>query len=129
MILDSQLIFEEAMEIPDASTVDAADHIDLQAAGVGGSGQLFFNAIVETAGAGGTSCAAVLYDSADDSAFTVVMQSGSVALASLTSGAVLISASIPPGVRRYLKAALTGAGTFTAGTVNLFLTIAPIKAL
>jgi len=129
MITDALKIFEEDMTIPDDSTVDAASHLDLQAAGVGGSGKLFAVAVVTEAAAGGTSAQIVFYDSADDSSFADIFTGDAVVLANLTKGKVLACFALPPDVRRYLKAAITGAGTFTAGKVSLFITNHPVKSM
>ena len=87
---------------------------------------LWINAVVDTTATSGGSATlqAVLQDSADGSTFADVLAGPAVAVANLTSGAVLLQTQPPAGMRRYFRvmwrvgtAALT-AGKFTAYVSN-----------
>jgi len=129
MILDYNLICEEDMVMPNNTTTDAADHPDTQAAGVAGSGRLWAVAIVTTKPTAGTSIQAIVYDSADDSAFTAIYTGPAVVEASALVGKVLICAALPPDVRRYVKMALVAVLDCSSGKASLFLLHEPVRSL
>jgi len=129
MIYDALMVFEEDMDMPNATETDAATPLDLQAAGVGGSGKLYAVGIVTTAPSAGTSIQMVVYDSADDSSYADIFTGDAIAQASATKGKVLGCFALPPDVRRYVKAALTGAGDVSSGKASLFITNHPVKSL
>lgn len=95
-----------------------------------GEDDLWLVVSVGVAFAGGTSLA-VTFETADDAGLTtnstVLLTSGTIALANLTAGATLIQARIPSALyRRYLGVRYTIVGTMSGGgTVDAYLTTNP----
>jgi hypothetical protein len=129
MILDANLICEEDMGMPNATETDAANHPDLQAAGVGGSGRIWAVSIVTTAPSAGTSIQVKVYDSADDSSFADIFTGDAIAQADATVGKVLACFALPPDVLRHVKMSLVGAGDVSSGKASLFLLHEPVKSM
>lgn len=129
MIYDALLVFEEDMAMPNNTETDAASHLDLQGAGVGGSGKLYAVGIVTTAPSAGTSIQMVVYDSSDDSSFADIFTGDAIAQASATKGKVLGCFALPPDVLRYLKSSLIAVGDCSSGAASLIITNHPVKSI
>jgi hypothetical protein len=129
MIKDAQLIFEESQAMPNDDSIDAANTLDLQADGVGGGGNLYFNAMVTVAPTAGTSIQVDLLGSPDDDVYVDIVTSDEVEQADATKGKVIISVSLPPDVSRYLKVNLVGNGDMSDGKVSTWLSREPVKSL
>lgn len=112
--LDKKLSFGEASPTS-AATLALADVIDLKKAQVG---RMAVNFIVETAAAGGTNMTFIVQGSANNSDWTTVASSATIATASLTKDANF-KVGIPEDFNyRYIRAAVTSTGTYTAGKVS-----------
>ena len=115
--LDKKLSFGEASPTS-AATLALADVIDLKKAQVG---RMAVNFIVETALAGGTNCTFIVQGSADNSTWVTVASSATIATANLVKDANF-SVGIPQEFR-YIRAAVTSTGTYTAGKVSAALDV------
>ncbi|EKF8821446.1 hypothetical protein AAAW47_002837 [Cronobacter sakazakii] len=129
MILDKLLMFSEAQAV--TASAASTDVIDLgpidgtrRDIGVGYPLELFVTVNTTATAAGAATVNFQLQTSPDNSTWTTLYDSGSVALASLTAGKRVVSTKVPAGVQRYLRlnySVGTGpltAGAFTAG-INL----------
>ncbi|EEW1799916.1 hypothetical protein MVR16_001688 [Escherichia coli] len=129
MILDKLLMFSEAQAVTaSAASTDVIDlsPIDGTRRDIGVGYPLEFWATVNTTAtaAGAATLNVQLQTSPDNSTWTTLYDSGTLALAALTAGKRLFSAKVPAGVQRYLRVnyvvgtvPLT-AGAFTSG-INL----------
>jgi hypothetical protein len=124
---DDKLFFSDKQSLVKGSTgdIDSTNVIDFAAVkpdpGMGRS--VFLNIVVTTAVAGGT-INFVLKDSADNSTYAAVYETGAIAAASLTAGKKVIRMALPEGVRRYLKMVYTvGTSATTAGAGSAWLDI------
>ena len=124
---DDKLFFSDKQSLVKGSTgdIDSTNVIDFAAVkpdpGMGRS--VFLNIVVTTAVAGGT-INFVLKDSADNSTYAAVYETGAIAAASLTAGKKVIRMALPEGVRRYLKMVYTvGTAATTAGAGSAWLDI------
>ncbi|EIA3204251.1 hypothetical protein K7D44_002373 [Salmonella enterica] len=121
MILDKLLMFSEAQAVTaSAASTDVIDlgPIDGTSRDIGVGYPLEFWANVNTtATAGGAATLNVqLQTSPDNSTWTTLYDSGTLALAALTAGKRLFSAKVPAGVQRYLRVNyVVGTGPLTAG--------------
>ena len=112
--LDKKLSFGEASPTS-AATLALADVIDLKKAQVG---RMAVNFIVETALAGGTNCTFIVQGSSDNSNWATVASSATIATANLTKD-TNVKVGIPEDFNyRYIRAAVTSTGTYTAGKVS-----------
>lgn len=130
MILDKYNEFFKELDIPgSAGTTTEGDVIDLTDYRDIGNGQpVYWYASVAEDGAGGTSVNVQLVtsDNADLSAGTVVAQTGVVALADLTAGAMLAMMALPLAeYKRYVGVQVVVVGTFTGGALSSGLTLDP----
>lgn len=117
--LDKKLSFGEASPTS-ATTLALADVIDLKKAQVG---RMAVNFIVETALASGTNCTFIVQGSTDNSTWVTVASSATIATASLVKDANF-SVGIPQEFDyRYIRAAVTSTGTYTAGKVSAALDV------
>lgn len=117
--LDKKLSFGEASPTS-AATLALADVIDLKKAQVG---RMAVNFIVETAAVGGTNYTFVVQGSADNSTWVTVASSGAIATADLKKDANF-AVGIPQEFDyRYIRAAVTSTGTYTAGKVSAALDV------
>lgn len=121
MILDKLLMFSEAQAVTagGASTdvIDLAP-IDGTRRDIGVGYPLEFWATVNTTAtaAGAATMNVQLQTSPDNSTWTTLYDSGTLALAALTAGKRLFSAKVPAGVQRYLRVNyVVGTGPLTAG--------------
>jgi len=126
MITDALMTFEEDMTMPDNAETDA-DTLDMQAAGVAGSGKLFAVGIVTTDMGGGTSIAMKVYAGAA-SADTLIYTGEVILKAAALKGKVLGCFALPPDIDRYIKASLITVGTPGTGNASLFITNHPVKS-
>lgn len=124
---DDKLFFSDKQSLVKGSTgdIDSTNVIDFAAVkpdpGMGRS--VFLNIVVTTAVAGGT-INFVLKDSADNSTYAAVYETGAIAASSLTAGKKVIRMALPEGVRRYLKMVYTvGTSATTAGAGSAWLDI------
>lgn len=124
---DNKLFFSDKQSLIKDSTGDivSTNTIDFAAVkpdpGMGRS--VFLNIAVTTGVAGGT-VNFVLKDSADDSTYDAVYETGAIAAASLPAGTKVLRMALPEGVRRYLKMVYTvGTSATTAGAVSAWLDI------
>lgn len=124
---DDKLFFSDKQSLVKGSTgdIDSTNVIDFAAVkpdpGMGRS--VFLNIVVTTAVAGGT-INFVLKDSADNSTYAAVYETGAIAASSLTAGKKVIRMALPEGVRRYLKMVYTvGTAATTAGAGSAWLDI------
>lgn len=124
---DDKLFFSDKQSLVKGSTgdIDSTNVIDFAAVkpdpGMGRS--VFLNIVVTTAVAGGT-INFVLKDSADNSTYAAVYETGAIAAASLTAGKKVIRMALPEGVRRYLKMVYTvGTSATTTGAGSAWLDI------
>ncbi len=124
---DDKLFFSDTQSLVKGSTgdIDSTNIIDFAAVkpdpGMGRS--VFLNIVVTTAVAGGT-INFVLKDSADNSTYAAVYETGAIAAASLTAGKKVIRVALPEGLRRYLKMVYTvGTAATTAGAGSAWLDI------
>lgn len=119
MILDTNLIFCEDKTIATGNT----DTIDIAAGGEALGNELTVVAITPTAAAGGTKLV-IAMETSDDAAFgtaTTLYTSPDILTAKMTSGAKVLALRMPRGAKRYLRCKLTATGTFTTGTLSLFM--------
>lgn len=124
---DNKLFFSDKQSVIKGSTgdVDGTNVIDFAAVkpdpGMGRS--VFLNIAVTTGVAGGT-INFVLKDSADNSTYAAVYETGAIAAASLPAGTKVLRMALPEGIRRYLKMVYTvGTAATTAGAVSAWLDI------
>ena len=124
---DDKLFFSDKQSLVKGSTgdIDSTNVIDFAAVkpdpGMGRS--VFLNIVVTTAVTGGT-INFVLKDSADNSTYAAVYETGAIAAASLTAGKKVIRMALPEGVRRYLKMVYTvGTSATTTGAGSAWLDI------
>jgi len=124
---DNKLFFSDKQSLIKDATGDivSTNTIDFAAVkpdpGMGRS--VFLNIAVTTGVAGGT-VNFVLKDSADDSTYAAVYETGAIAAASLPAGTKVLRMALPEGVRRYLKMVYTvGTSATTAGAVSAWLDI------
>ena len=124
---DDKLFFSDKQSLVKGSTgdIDSTNVIDFAAVkpdpGMGRS--VFLNIVVTTAVAGGT-INFVLKDSADNSTYAAVYETGAIAASSLTAGKKVIRVALPEGLRRYLKMTYTvGTAATTAGAGSAWLDI------
>lgn len=141
MILDERTEFFDGAAIPtSAGTAALGDVVDLQSLGgtdtgalrdIGNGREIFWYAVVETAGTGGTSLNLQLVSSAASTLTSpnIHAQTGVVVLANLTAGKKLVMISVPlegSEYLRYLGVQAVAAGTFTGGTISSGLTLDPV---
>lgn len=124
---DNRLFFSDKQSVIKGSTgdVDCTTNLDLSAANPdpGAGRPVYLNIVVTTAVAGGT-INFVLKDSADDSTYAAVYETGAIAASSLTAGKKVLRMALPEGLRRYLKMVYTvGTSATTAGAVSAWLDI------
>ncbi|MCK7030064.1 Bbp16 family capsid cement protein [Enterobacter kobei] len=121
MILDKLLMFSEAQAVTaSAASTDVIDlsPIDGTRRDIGVGYPLEFWATVNTTAtaAGAATLNVQLQTSPDNSTWTTLYDSGTLALAALTAGKRLFSAKVPAGVQRYLRVNyVIGTGPLTAG--------------
>ncbi|ECO8538853.1 hypothetical protein FXR31_24590 [Salmonella enterica] len=121
MILDKLLMFSEAQAVTaSAASTDVIDlgHIDGTRRDIGVGYPLEFWANVNTTATadGAATLNVQLQTSPDNSTWTTLYDSGTLALAALTDGKRLFSAKVPAGVQRYLRVNyVVGTGPLTAG--------------
>ncbi|EQB7353728.1 Bbp16 family capsid cement protein [Enterobacter kobei] len=121
MILDKLLMFSEAQAVTaSAASTDVIDlsPIDGTRRDIGVGYPLEFWATVNTTAtaAGAATLNFQLQTSPDNSTWTTLYDSGTLALAALTAGKRLFSAKVPAGVQRYLRVNyVVGTGPLTAG--------------
>lgn len=119
MILDEKLIFCEDKAIATGNS----DVIDISAGGDALGNELTVVGITPTSAAGGTKLV-IAIETSDDAAFgttKTLYTSPDILTASMTGGAKILALRMPRGAKRYLRAKLTATGTFTAGTLSLFM--------
>lgn len=123
MINDLQLVY--LWDAPLATTTNS-DIVDI----LGGGGRGFCDplrfTITQTgAAAGGTAVTVALQtsDTVDFSSPTVLTTTAALTT-STTSASVLASFATPSGMKRYSRVVITPTGTFTAGTISVFITYA-----
>lgn len=124
---DNKLFFSDKQSLIKDATGDivSTNTIDFAAVkpdpGMGRS--VFLNIAVTTGVAGGT-VNFVLKDSADDSTYAAIYETGAIAAANLPAGTKVLRMALPEGVRRYLKIVYTvGTSATTAGAVSAWLDI------
>ena len=120
MILDKLLMFSEKQAVTaSAASTDVIDlgPIDGTRRDVGVGYPLEFWATVDTTAtaAGAATLNVQLQTSPDNSTWTTLYDSGTLALAALTAGKRLFSAKVPAGVQRYLRVNYAVIGPLTAG--------------
>ena len=121
MITDKLLMFSEAQAVTaSAASTDVIDlsPIDGTRRDIGVGYPLEFWATVNTTAtaAGAATLNVQLQTSPDNSTWTTLYDSGTLALAALTAGKRLFSAKVPAGVQRYLRVNyVVGTGPLTAG--------------
>lgn len=121
MILDKLLMFSEAQAV--TATAASTDTIDLgpikgnrRDIGVGEPLEFWATVNASAAAAGAATLNVQLQTSSDNSAWTTLYDSGSIALASLTVGKRILSTKVPQGVLKYLRVNyVVGTGPLTAG--------------
>lgn len=121
MILDKLLMFSEAQAVTAGGA--SADVIDLapidgtrRDIGVGYPLEFWANVNTTATAAGAATLNVQLQTSPDNSTWTTLYDSGTLALAALTAGKRLFSAKVPAGVQRYLRVNyVVGTGPLTAG--------------
>ncbi|GAB0504963.1 hypothetical protein KU15F69_18680 [Escherichia coli] len=129
MITDKLLMFSEAQAVTaSAASTDVIDLVPIDGTrrDIGVGYPLEFWATVNTTAtaAGAATLNVQLQTSPDNSTWTTIYDSGTLALAALAAGKRLFSTKVPAGVQRYLRVnyvVATGpltAGAFTAG-INL----------
>ncbi|MCM7576248.1 Bbp16 family capsid cement protein [Enterobacter kobei] len=121
MILDKLLMFSEAQAVTAGGA--STDVIDLapidgtrRDIGVGYPQEFWANVNTTATAAGAATLNVQLQTSPDNSTWTTLYDSGTLALAALTAGKRLFSAKVPAGVQRYLRVNyVVGTGPLTAG--------------
>ncbi|SAZ49178.1 Uncharacterised protein [Enterobacter kobei] len=121
MILDKLLMFSEAQAVTAGGA--STDVIDLcpidgtrRDIGVGYPLEFWANVNTTATAAGTATLNVQLQTSPDNSTWTTLYDSGTLALAALTAGKRLFSAKVPAGVQRYLRVNyVVGTGPLTAG--------------
>lgn len=121
MILDKLLMFSEAQAV--TASAASTDVIDLSPIdgtrrdiGVGYPLEFWANVNTTATAAGAATLNVQLQTSPDNSTWTTLYDSGTLALAALTAGKRLFSAKVPAGVQRYLRVNyVVGTGPLTAG--------------
>ena len=126
MIQDALLVFSDAQAETTVAAHDSDNILDLQGAdpnfGIGTP--KYVNIVVNTTcTSGGSATVKVgLYDSSDNSTWTVLAESEAYAVANLTAGKVLMSMSLPAEHERYLKVVYTIAtAALTAGKFDAWI--------
>ena len=121
MILDKLLMFSEAQAVTaSAASTDVIDLIPIDGTrrdiGVGYPLEFWANVNTTATAAGAATLNVQLQTSPDNSTWTTLYDSGTLALAALTAGKRLFSAKVPAGVQRYLRVNyVVGTGPLTAG--------------
>ena len=121
MITDKLLMFSEAQAVTAGGA--STDVIDLapidgtrRDIGVGYPLEFWANVNTTATAAGAATLNVQLQTSPDNSTWTTLYDSGTLALAALTAGKRLFSAKVPAGVQRYLRVNyVVGTGPLTAG--------------
>ncbi|EFN8927585.1 hypothetical protein D6923_01645 [Escherichia coli] len=121
MILDKLLMFSEAQAVTaSAASTDVIDLAPIDGTrrdiGVGYPLEFWANVNTTATAAGAATLNVQLQTSPDNSTWTTLYDSGTLALAALTAGKRLFSAKVPAGVQRYLRVNyVVGTGPLTAG--------------
>lgn len=121
MILDKLLMFSEAQAVTaSAASTDVIDLAPIDGTrrdiGVGYPLEFWANVNNTATAAGAATLNVQLQTSPDNSTWTTLYDSGTLALAALTAGKRLFSAKVPAGVQRYLRVNyVVGTGPLTAG--------------
>lgn len=121
MLQSSLYIFKSSSSedlLTSTTTEKLSDAITLEAAGLNdGANKFFFNVSVKDAGnaAAGASFAVALKDCDTSGGTYAVVLSKAVPLASVTTGATVYKVQLPAGLRKYVKASITGASGMTGG--------------
>lgn len=109
-----------------SSPVASTDYINALAAGLSYGQNLYVVARVGTAWTSGTSLTIDIQcheDSSFGSGVETVLTSGAIPVASLTANTTVWVAQLPPkSIEQYIRGYYTPAGTFDAGTIDLFFT-------
>lgn len=119
MILDTNLIFCEDKTIATGVT----NTVDISAGGDALGNELTVVGTIPAAAAGGTKLV-VAMETSDDSGFSstkTLYTSPDILTAQMTGGAKVLAFRMPRCAKRYLRCRLTATGTFTAGTISLFM--------
>lgn len=124
MIIDSLLDFGSVNL--GGGTATCPDVVDVVKPGDAMGHELYFHAVTgkSPAPAGGTSVVIKLQTS-DTENFSEAMDlltTPSIKLADMGAGTMIYSGRMPLGCKRYLRAQVVAAGTFSAGSVRCFLT-------
>ncbi|HFV5776403.1 TPA: Bbp16 family capsid cement protein [Escherichia coli] len=121
MILDKLLMFSEAQAVTaSAASTDVIYLAPIDGTrrdiGVGYPLEFWANVNTTATAAGAATLNVQLQTSPDNSTWTTLYDSGTLALAALTAGKRLFSAKVPAGVQRYLRVNyVVGTGPLTAG--------------
>lgn len=132
MYQDTNLNFATAWAETTAASHASSIDIDCEEAtpNMGEGRPLWVNVVVDTTYAGGTAptLQVALQDSADDSTYADLLKSEAYAKASCVAGFVLMSVPLPAEHKRYLRIAqIIGTSAFTAGAINAWIGLAPMK--
>lgn len=120
MILDSNLIFCEGLELSSAGETDI---IDLTEGGDAMYCEPVIVCLCTEAAEGGTSFS-VAVETDDDEGFSsakTLYESGDILTADAAAGAKVFAVRVPRGAKRYLRANVTADGSFTGGAIDLFI--------
>lgn len=115
--------YDAALDFGEAALASATACPDVLYLDKGQPDRMAVNAIVTEDATGGTSIVINVAGSDDNSSYTVVSSSKSIALAALKAGAN-VSVPIPQGWNyKYMKVTITKTGTFTAGKITAALDV------
>jgi len=121
MLLDKNAILSDGQAVTGAAASENV--IDMGAAGNAVPGALFAVCQVNETFAGVSKLTVALQTSdTEDFAQAAELSSVALAAANLTAGKIVFSVAVPAGVKRYLRAYYTPAGTASAGKISFFLT-------
>lgn len=132
---DNPLVMSDGQAITAVGAAYSTDEVNLGAckdawgtsidSDPGEGGGLWLNVMVTTAFTSGTSTAtlkAELVHGAATAPTTVLLSGAAIAVGSLTAGAYLLRAKLPPGLDQYTRIKYTVAGSaMTAGAVDAFI--------
>jgi len=128
MIYDIGHVFSDNQDVhSDGTTVNSTNDIDIGVANpnMGAGNKKVVRVDVSVDFAGGTSIKATLYESSDDSTYTVLLDSVAVLTAAAIIGKRLAEFVLPAVHKRYLRVVYTCVGTMTEGNCNAWLDITP----
>lgn len=119
MILDKTLIFCENKSL----ATGVSDVVNITKGGDAILHELTLVGVTPVAAAGGTKIVVAL-ETSDTEAFTAydtIFTSPDIVTAQMKAGSKVVATRMPRGAKCYLRMRITATGTFTGGTISLFM--------